>query len=119
MMISRRIVVLAVIGVLAAAVAGISAPAALAWTCGGSIEYTNQTAYDGTETITVSVFDGAPAPTGVQVGPYHWSKTSTHYYPDHITTFWTYAYQARGTYNVWVNVGGRACFNADGQFTIY
>ncbi len=31
----------------------------------------------------------------VQVGPYHWAKTSTQYYSDHITTFSTYAYQAR------------------------
>jgi hypothetical protein len=104
--------------VVTAAVAGVAAPVANAWTCGSSVYYTNQTPYDGNETIVVNVWDGAPAPGGVQVGPYHWTKVSQTNYGDHISQTWRYAYQPRGTYNVWVNISGSSCFNADGRFTI-
>ena len=104
--------------IAAAVVAAYAAPAANAWTCGNSIYYTNQTPYDGNETIVVDVWDGAPAPGGVQVGPYHWTKVSQTNYSDHISQTWRYVYQARGTYHVWVNVSGSACYDADGQFTI-
>jgi hypothetical protein len=113
-----RLALAALVVVLAATVAGVSAPEAKAWTCGASVYYTNQIAYGGSETITVDVWDGAPAPGGVQVGPYHWSKISQTNYSDHISTRWTMAYQSPGTYNVWVNVSGSSCFNADGQFKI-
>lgn len=113
-----RAAIAAIVAVVATAAAGVAAPVASAWTCGSSVYYTNQTPYDGYETIVVDVWDGAPAPGGVQIGPYHWSKVSTTYYSDHVSTIWSYAYQSADTYNVWVNISGSSCFNADGQFTI-
>lgn len=116
---SRGRMVLATLAVVVAAVVGgTTAPTAAAWTCGSSVFYTNQTSYGANETITVDVWDGAPAPGGVQIGSFGWSKISQTNYPDHISTRWTHAFQAKGTYDVWVNISGSSCRNADGQFKI-
>jgi hypothetical protein len=109
----------ALVALLCAVVAAAAAPVAKAnTTCGGySVTNTTQTAYGSNEHVVIDVWGAsAPNPSSVVIGGTGWSLSSSTRFSDHISSTWTHAFLAQGTWNFSLTVGGQLCSN--GSFTI-
>lgn len=115
----RFAAVLAVLVAVSAVVASAGGARSLTYNC-SDIYYTTATNYGSNESIVVDVFnEGHTIPSGVTIGSLGWAGPyNTTYYTDHSSTTWKYSNEDRGTYDIYVTLGGYLCRNPHGQFKI-